>query len=105
MMLKKTRPLCAWQRNCLKPLNDSANHSALDWEMEKPHRDNPPERGDLLWLPLLSWDPRCQGPYRFSDRFFDPDPDFTAPESRCHWLDHPQLFRLSGRRSCRDFST
>ena len=73
--------------------------------MEKSRRNNSAERGDLLWLSLLPWDPRRQGPDRFGDRFFDPDLDFTASESRCHWLDHPQLFRLSGRCSCRDFST
>jgi len=44
-MLKKTWPLCVLQRNCFKPLHDSANHPALDWEMEKSHRDNPAERG------------------------------------------------------------
>src|ERR1700730_8786429 len=105
MTSKKTRLLYASRKDCSKPLNDSANRSALDWKMEKSHRDHPAECGDLLRLSLLSRDARRQSPHRFGDRFLGPDADFTATESGCHWLDHPQLFRLPGRRPRRDFST
>src|SRR5436305_3588043 len=105
MTSKKTRRRCASPKRFSKRRDDPALRSDLAREMAQPRRNYSAQRRDLLWLSLLSRDPRRQGADRSGDRLSDPDLDFAIAESRCHRLDHSQFLRLPGRSARGDFST